>query len=193
MADAPDALRDVSSAPPPPPPVAPRQNPSSTTRTPTLTAAAAASRRQSGASQMAPPAVQAPQSQFLRFRLNEFQRVGTPTASPAGQCSRFRVSDFVQYGTSSAAATNTATTTSENSSSMVQTAGSTSARQPRQPAAGAGSYSVLQMDIDAAPQQTSNMVAMTGGRGVLHKVPAPPPPPVAQFQTVVSCGPCLLS
>jgi hypothetical protein len=39
---------------------------------------------------------------------------------------------------------------------------------------GAGSYSVLHMDIEASPpQQTSDMVASTGGRGVLHKVPAP--------------------
>lgn len=127
---------------------------------------------------MGPPAqATPPQSQFLRFRLNEFQRGGTPSASPAGQCSRFRVSDFVPSTFTQPAAADT----------PPPAAATAQARPPpRLPAQGGGSYSVLQMDIDSTPQQTSTMVAINGGRGVLHKVAAPPPPPHPQFSAVVS-------
>lgn len=185
----------MADIPPPPPPESRRdvssittsasQQASSSTR-PTTTSAVPR-RLQTSASKMAPTAPPA-QSQFHRFRLSEFQRVGTPSASPAGQCSRFRVSDFVPYGSASSDGQQTQPQLNGASPAVSGPANTASPRtnQPirQQTIPGAGSYSVLHMDIEASPpQQTSDMVASTGGRGVLHKVPAPKGSP-AQFPNV---------
>ncbi|KAF8540009.1 hypothetical protein BDD12DRAFT_804892 [Trichophaea hybrida] len=177
----------MADTPPPPPPESRRdvsstttpasQQASSSTRTPATTSAVPR-RLQTSASKMAPTAPPAPQSQFHRFRLSEFQRVGTPSASPAGQCSRFRVSDFVPYGSASSDGQQSQPHLNGASPAASGSGGNTASprtNQPRQQTIpGAGSYSVLHMDIEASPpQQTSDMVASTGGRGVLHKVPAP--------------------
>ncbi|KAF8252401.1 hypothetical protein K440DRAFT_658200 [Wilcoxina mikolae CBS 423.85] len=180
-------LELMADTPPPPPPESRRdvsstttsasQQGSSSTRTPATTSAVPR-RLQTSALKMAPTAPPAPRSQFHRFRLSEFQRVETPSASPAGQCSRFRVSDFVPYGSASSDGQQ-AQPQLNGASPAASGSGNTASPRTNQPnrqhtIPGAGSYSVLHMDIEASPpQQTSDMVASTGGRGVLHKVPAP--------------------
>jgi hypothetical protein len=141
---------------------------------------------------MAPPAPPPAQAQFHRFRLSEFQRSGTPSASPAGQCSRFRVTDFIPYPPASVPGAdgqppqqqqqppppqvNGAAPSAQGSASGSNSNASPRQAQPRQPqqqpAPGAGSYSVLHMDIEQPqPQHTSTLVASIGGRGILQKVP----------------------
>ncbi|KAI5799931.1 hypothetical protein EDC01DRAFT_628443 [Geopyxis carbonaria] len=129
-------------------------------------------------SQMAPPATTASSSQYYRFRLGEFQRVGTPTTAPPGQCSRFRVSNFVPYGAEAQNSSpgqsvmNGVTVNSRPRSSSAQSSSPQMEQTGNVSLPGTGSFSVMHMDLDReVPQVTSNSVAATGGRGMLkHKV-----------------------